>query len=114
MTHIKEQTARVVASDTQSMLTAIDNALLQQVRLCASVIEATGETELPVITTQKLYSSLSNGISRIVEGRAEAATSIRHLQAIQSRSNLRETSFGCPGGPVTLMSIELVPDSALG
>ena len=101
MVTINKQTGNVVAADTQASAAAIDNALLQQARLCASVIEASGASHLPLAMTQHLLASLTSGLTKFVDGRAEMTLAVRELVAIQARSNLAETSFGCPGGPIT-------------
>lgn len=98
MHKIKEQVGHVVAADTQASVAALDMAVLMQSRLCASSIEAATDSRLPMAATQGLLESLSAGINGLVESRAKLATAVRHLNVIQGRSTLRETSFGCPNG----------------
>ena len=59
MHQIKHSSGAVVAAETQASVAAIDTAVLTQVRLCASVIEAASESKMPVATTQKVLESIA-------------------------------------------------------
>lgn len=88
----------VVAADTQNTIAAVDDALLNGVKMCASVIEATQGSNLPATQSQKLLASLAGGIQSVVQGRGEIVAAIRHMSAIKARSNFAPESFGCPAG----------------
>lgn len=96
---IKDNIGTLIAAETKGTLSAIDTAILNELRLCTSVVEAIETTNLPVASTQKLLQTLSNGLSHFVAGRGEMAQTVRTLTAIKSGSNLRETSYNCPGEP---------------
>jgi hypothetical protein len=87
MLQIKHAVGSVVAADTQSSIEMLDRAVAQQSRMCASVIEAAHDSHLAIATTQPL-----------LESRAYLAKAVREVAAIQAKSNLRETGFGCPNG----------------
>lgn len=98
MHNIKQRVGDVVAADTQASVEALDAAVLMQTRLCATAIEAATDSRLPIAATQGLLESLSSGMHVLVQSRAELANAVRHINLIQAKSNLRETSFGCPNG----------------
>lgn len=98
MHQIKNNAGAVVAQDTLSSVTALDTAFVMQARLCATVIEAAAESNLPVAATQKLLDAITAGMRGLVASREEVVTAVREINFIQARSNLRETSFGCPNG----------------
>jgi len=88
----------VVAADTQNTISAVDDALLNGVKMCASVIEATQGSNLPATQSQKLLVSLTGGIQSVVQGRGEIVAAIRQLTAIKAGSNFAPENFGCPAG----------------
>lgn len=98
MHQIKKTAGDVVAQDTLSSVTALDTAFIMQARLCATVVEAAAESKLPVAATQKLLDSITAGMRGLVASREEVVTAVREINFIQARSNLRETSWGCPDG----------------
>lgn len=108
MLNINKTSGTVVAAETQTLAAAIDSAMLAQTRLCASIIETAGEAKAPVMATQKLLKSLSDNMSGLIASRADFAAAVRELNVLQSRSNLKETSLGCPNGlpPMTLARSE--------
>lgn len=97
MLEIKNNTGALVASETQGTLRAIDDAILSELRLCTTVVEAFGDTDLTIGSSQKLLQSLATGLNHFVAGRGEMAQTVRTLTAIKSSSSLRETSYNCPG-----------------
>ena len=96
MLNIKHPTGSVVADDTKASIRALDDAVAQQARMCATLIEASQESNLAIATGQPVLDALTASLRSLVESRAQLATATRRIAAIQSRSNLRETSFGCP------------------
>ena len=98
MLDIKQSVGAVVAADTQSSIVALDHAVAQQSRMCASVIEAAHDSHLSIAATQPLLDALTTGLRGLVESRAHLAKAAREVAVIQAKSNLRETSFGCPSG----------------
>lgn len=98
MHEIKQGAGAVVAADTQSSIAALDSAVAMQARWCASVLEAAGESKLPIAATQALLTSIVSGMGSLVASRADVANAVRELVHIQGCSTLSETSFGCPNG----------------
>ena len=96
MHQIKHSSGAVVAAETQASVAAIDTAVLTQVRLCASVIEAASESKMPVATTQKVLESMAAGMTCLVASRLDIVNAVRELALIQRSSSLNTTSFGCP------------------
>jgi len=103
MHEIKQRVGAVVAADTQASVAALDTALIVHSRMCASIVEAATDSNLPISAVQNLLDSLTSGICGLVASRADLAKAVHELAQIQSKSSLRETSFGCPTGPATFM-----------
>ncbi len=97
MLKIEKNTGALIAAETQTALKSLDHAILNELRLCTSLVEAFDEAKLPVGTSQKLLQSMARGIDHIVSGRGEMAQTVRTLNAIKGNSSLKETGFGCPG-----------------
>jgi hypothetical protein len=96
MHQIQDNVGLLVANETQCALRAIDNAILTELRLCATLVEAFDTAGLPVGRSQKLLQTLASGLNLIVAGRGEMAQTVRTLTAIKTGSNLRTTSYNCP------------------
>lgn len=96
MHQIKHTSGAVVAAEAQASVAAIDAAVLTQARLCASVIEAANESNVPVAVAQKLLQSMTAGMSGLVASRMDIVNTVRELTLIQKKSSLKTTSFGCP------------------
>lgn len=109
MHKIKESTGAVVAQDIAASVSALDAAFVMQARLCATVVEAASESQLPVAATQKLLDSITAGMRGLVASREEVVTAVREINLIQAKSSLRVTSFGCPTGLEPMKAVEGVP-----
>lgn len=96
---IKQTVGAVVANDTQTSIAALDNALVMHTRLCASILEGSADARLPIAASQRVLSSVSAGIAKLVESRADMVATVRALAVIQGDSSLAEEFFGCPTGP---------------
>jgi hypothetical protein len=96
MIEISKGAGAVVASDVQQTVASVDSALLNGARMCISFLEATQGTKVPAMQSQKVLKSVTAGLNAVVEGRGEIVSAIRHMAAIQARSNLREEAYGCP------------------
>lgn len=96
MHQIKHTSGAVVAAETQASVAAIDAAVLTQARLCASVIEAASESNVPVAAAQKLLQSMTAGMSSLVTSRMDVVNTVRELTLIQRKSTLSAADFGCP------------------
>ena len=113
MFKIQDNIGLLVANETKGALQAIDNAILNELRLCTSLVEAFEATNLPVGPSQKLLQSLANGLNHFVAGRGEMAHTVKTLTAIQSGSSLKETSYNCPGNPTPLLAAQEAEKSTI-
>jgi hypothetical protein len=86
----------VVAADSKNAVAAVDDALLNSVRMYASIIEATSSSDLPASQSQKLLASMTESLNSVVKGRGEMVATIKHLAAIKAQSNFAPENFGCP------------------
>ena len=50
----------------------------------------------------------------LVASREEVVTAVREINLIQAKSNLRTTSYGCPGGLAPTGAVEGVPSMSEG
>ena len=98
MHHINPSSGEVIAADTQGSVRAIDQAVLSYSRLCASVIEVSGASRLPVTTGQPALTRIAAGLAALIEGRAQIAEATRDLRKVQGASTLKEVAFECPDG----------------
>lgn len=98
MFEVREAAGQVVAADMQSSVAAIDQALLSYARLCCSIVEVSGSSNLPIGTAQKALKNTVTGLNALIDGREEIASATRELLKIQKVSTLEPVSFGCPGG----------------
>lgn len=98
MLNFRPGAGAIVAADSKNMVASVDDALLSGVRMCASILEATQGSNLPAAQSQKLYTSMTAGLSSVVAGRGEIVATIRHLTAIKGQSNFAPEDFGCPEG----------------
>jgi hypothetical protein len=93
---IEAAAGQVVAGDTQKTVEAVDHAVISLANLCASIVEVSKASRLPVATAQDALANAGAGLASMISGRAEMAAATRELTAIQRRSTLKETAFGCP------------------
>lgn len=98
MMHFRPGAGAVVAADTQNAVAAVDDALLNSVRMYASVLEAVKGSDLPAIQSQKLYTGISSGLNQVLAGRAELVSTVRLLTQIKGQSNFAPEDYGCPAG----------------
>lgn len=109
MIELKEGAGLVVAGDVQSTVAAVDDALLQSARMCASVIEATRGARIPVQETQQLLRAISQSLNLVLDGRGELVTAIRQMNNIKGHSNLAPVNYGCPDGWNTAIASKPAP-----
>ena len=114
MHRIQETAAKVVVSDTQSSVGAIDQAVMSYSRLCASIVEVSNASDLPVTACQPALAKVAVGLNALIEGREHIASATHELIKIQRDSTLRETAFECPGGiPTSGVLAHQTPADAL-
>ena len=95
---IDQAAGQVVATDTQNSVDAVDRAVMSFAHLCASIVEVSKASRLPISTVQGALASASSGLHRLVATRQDMSDATSQLVAIQRDSNLRTVSFGCPDG----------------
>lgn len=97
--HSIEKTAgQVIAGDTNASVDAVDQAVARLATLCASIVEVSKASRLPVGTAQAALARAGSGLNGVIASRADVVAVTRELTAIQRKSTLREVGFGCPGG----------------
>jgi hypothetical protein len=104
MYQISENVGHVVAADTQGTVKSINEAIVNQSRMCATLVEASTAANLPVGAMQESLRAVTEGLQNLVVNRARIEEAVRELSEIQRLSNLREVSFGCPTGPYTFFT----------
>jgi hypothetical protein len=98
MLNFRPGAGALVAADTRNAVAAVDDALLNSVRMYASIIEATQGSNLPAAQSQKLLASMTESLQCVVKGRAEIVDTIRQLTVIKGQSNFAPEDYGCPLG----------------
>lgn len=96
MHKIENSAGQVVANDTQKSVKAVDDAVLSLAQLCASIVEVSSASRLPVITAQSALANAGEGLTKMIATRNDLAQATRALRKIQNASDLKPVSFGCP------------------
>jgi hypothetical protein len=91
----------LVAADSKGTLKALDDAILSELKLCTTLVEAIQSNEVPIVSSQKLLNSMASGLNHIVAGRGEMATTLRQLTVLKQDSNLAVYDFGCPNASLS-------------
>lgn len=95
MYHFEQGGAVVIASDYRSTLTAVDDAIINSARLIGSIAEVARQSGLGAADSQRLYDSLSHGMSSVVRGRGDIVESLRQATILKRHSNLEPVDLGC-------------------
>lgn len=104
MLNIAETSGMVVAADTRATIRAIDQALIEETRLCSSIVEASALASMPMAQSQKLLESMARSFEHLVASRADMLSVVRQLAVIKSRSNLDSIDYGCPDDLTAMVS----------
>lgn len=99
MINIQESAGQVVASDTQNSIAAVDQAVASLAQLCASIIEVSKASNLPINTAQAALANAGNGLNNLIASRADLSDATYAMAKVQQASNLETVSFGCPPIP---------------
>ena len=94
---IKKTAGQVIAGDTSASVAAVDQAVASLATLCASIVEVSKASDLPVGIAQTALANVGASLNGVIASRAEVAAATRELIAIQRNSNLETMDFGCPG-----------------
>lgn len=96
MHEIQQAAGRVVASDTQNSVDAVDQAVMSLAHLCASIVEVSKSSRLPIATAQGALANAGDGLAKLIASREDMDQATRELTAIQKASSLHTVAFGCP------------------
>lgn len=96
MHDIETAAGRVVASDTQKSGEAVDQAVMSLAHLCASIVEVSRASRLPISTAQGALERAGTGLSKVIGSREDLSGATRELLKIQKASTLDTVAFGCP------------------
>lgn len=86
----------LVAANSKDTIKALDEAILSELKMCTTLVEAIQGNDLPINSSQKLLNTMASGISNIIAGRNDMAATVRHLTVLKQDSNLAVYDFGCP------------------
>lgn len=98
MYSIDNSAGQVVASDTQRSVEAVDQAVMSFAHLCASIVEVSKASNLPISTAQNALANAGSGLTKLIASRADMSSATRELIEIQKSSSLQTVLFGCPTG----------------
>ena len=114
MHRIDLSAGQVIASDTQGSVQAVDQAVIAIANMCASIVEVSNASSLPVSTAQGALANAGEGLSKLIASRADISGATRELTRIQRSSSLRETNLGCPPlkGELTAVDAAIVKQEA--
>ena len=96
MHNIEITAGQVVANDTQKSVEAVDQAVMSLAHLCASIVEVSKASRLPVSTAQDALSMAGMSLTKMIDSREGISDATRELIKIQKASNLDTVAFGCP------------------
>ncbi len=99
MLNIEKAAGQVVVSDTQRSVSAVDHAVMSLANLCASIVEVSKASNLPVYTVQASLTNAGSGLTKLIASRGDISDAVSAMVAIQNSSNLQTVSFGCPCTP---------------
>lgn len=101
MHEIETAAGRVVANDTQNSVDAVDRAVMSLAHLCASIVEVSKASRLPIGTAQAALTNAGETLAKLIASREGMSQATHELIAIQKASSLQTVSFGCPPFPST-------------
>ncbi|MDG6078923.1 hypothetical protein E3U23_06920 [Erythrobacter litoralis] len=96
MYDIEQAAGQVVASDTQKSVDAVDQAVMSLAHLCASIVEVSKASNLPIKTAQLALANAGEGLSKMIGTRQDLGHATKELRRIQDASTLQTVGFGCP------------------
>ena len=112
MHKIEDSAGHVVANDTQKSVASVDQAVVSLANLCASIVEVSTASNLPIATAQSALAHASAGLSNLVASREDMAAATREIIRVQKASTLSIVNFGCPNGLPQPSGMK--PDQAVG
>lgn len=99
MYHISENAIPTLAGDIRNVVNATDTALTMQSQMLMSVIEVIKTSNIPLTTSQRLYSEIANGLKGMVDARDSIRQSVATMTAIGKQTAHPEQLDGCAVPP---------------
>lgn len=96
MHDIEQSAGQVIATDTQNSVDAVNRAVISLSHLCASIVEVSNASRLPITTVQSALANAGEGLNRVIGTREDLSQATRELRKIQNASTLQTVNFGCP------------------
>ena len=96
MLNVEEAAGRIIAEDTQRSVEAIDRAVMSLAHLCASIVEVSNASRLPVTTGQTALFDVGESLTKAIGTRASVGQATRELLKLKKNSNLDTLAVGCP------------------
>ncbi len=96
---ISENAIPTLAGDIRNVVNATDTALAMQSQMFMSVIETIKTSDIPISTSQRLYSEIANGLKGLVDARDSIRQSVATMTWIGRQTAQEEQMDGCPVPP---------------
>ena len=96
MHEIEQSAGQVIATDTQNSVEAVNRAVISLAHLCASIVEVSNASRLPITTAQAALANAGEGLNRVIGTRDDLGQATRELRKVQNASMLQTVNFGCP------------------
>lgn len=96
MLKVEQAAGQVIANDTQQSVQAVDHAVVSLANLCASIVEVSRASKLPITTAQSALNNAGESLNRIIETRATVGKATRDLLKLKKQSSLDTVAVGCP------------------
>lgn len=98
MFSISQKNGDVIAADTRSAITQVEDALLMTATQISTTVQVMRAVNLPVNVKRKLYGSMTATAAKIVEVQQEQDQTLRILHLINKHNSTPVEMFGCPLG----------------
>lgn len=94
--NIETSAGRIIAEDTQRSVEAIDRTVMSLANLCASIVEVSNASHLPITTGQAVLFDIGESLTKAIGTRASVGQVTRELLKLKKNSNLDTVAVGCP------------------
>jgi hypothetical protein len=95
MSKISHTAAVVLANDLRTVFGSFDTAMQDTARLVGTFLETASGADLPPASTQRALRSMSEVLTKAVEGRGDLIAAQRVMVSIKGNSNLDVVDLGC-------------------
>lgn len=96
MFNIELPAGQVVANDTQQSVEAVDHAVVSLANLCASIVEVSRASSLPITTAQPALNRAGETLASLIGTSEKVGQATRELIKLKKNSSLQEVAIGCP------------------